>query len=144
MEYLDRKWMERLSDSFDAQGREFAKYRPERRCNKSVLADRYFSWLDGKYFKLLIKGTIYYAMFNKATWTVDRTWKHNCYGVDYHLGYHPIELNISFYNERLKMERIKMSWNDFLAMKYKEITSKEFFNVASLFFEEDIDTTNLT
>jgi hypothetical protein len=138
MKKIDLDWMKKIDLVFQNKERSVATYRKDGRCNKSVLIDRYFKFLSGKFFILKINEEVYYAMFNRITHTIvsdkDKP-QHFSYGVSFALGWSSHEFNISFRDEKLKSQDFKLHWNDIMRIEYEEITNEEYWDVVKLFLK---------
>lgn len=136
MKTIDIKWLRKIESVYSKQGRTIDPYRKDNRCGMSVLIDRYFRFLDNKYFVLKINEEIFYAMFFKHTHTIitiDDNPKFFNYGVAFAMGYNDYEFNISFYDEKLKYREFTLKWNDIVKIEYKEISQKTYLKMVQHF-----------
>jgi len=153
MKEIDLKWLKRIEKVHDTLSRSVPIGAPSRRCTKEILLDRYFKFLGGRAFKLRIPTTessyckeedikyeVFYALFVKTKHTTihpeegDELY-HYSYGVRKHLGWNDSEYNISFRDEKLKLQDFKFHWNDILRITYEEIPVKEYWEVVKLFID---------
>lgn len=138
MEKINIEWLNRIDEVFQKQSRHVDSYRKDRRCSKSVMIDRYFKFLDGKFYILCINGEVYYAMFNKIKHTItSNNEKHSyySYGVSFALGYNNHEFIISFIDEKLKSRDFKLHWNDIIKIEYEEISMDKYMEITRLFIK---------
>jgi hypothetical protein len=145
MNTLDINWLQKIQSIIDNLDRTTKPGSKESRCQKEVFVCRYFKFLNGKCFKIKIKDKVYFIMFNKSTTTAtsclrDDLLKYNSYGVKFYLSYGSSDYEFIFRNEHLEMIDLIVHYNDLLKIKYKEITSEEYFNIVKMFlFEEKLE-----
>jgi len=150
---LDRDWMRKVQNAVDKQERASCKYRDNIRCNKSVLVDRYFSFLNNRCFKLkitkelgyeyetnerLFNEEVFYAYFavSQHTMTNGKTNKESSwynYGVEFSLGYSSNKYIINFRDEKFDWREFKLTWNELLQLEYEEITSVQYMDFVKKF-----------
>jgi hypothetical protein len=145
METINYEWLKKIDGVLEKQERHCASYRKDSRNNKGVLIDRYFKFLNGKFFAIQIKDEIFYAMFNRASVTIDgdETTKYYSYGVQFHNGYSSSEFDISFRDEKLKYRSFKLHWNDIIRIKFEEISMEQYWNIVRLFMIKKEDDENI-
>lgn len=153
MKNIDYDWLKRIDAIHDKLDRHVPLKSNTRRCTKEILIDRYFSFLNGKTFKLRIPITsgkyaspkdmeyeTFYVLFNKTKHTIISSGEHNgevyySYGVQKHNGWNDQEFTISFMDEKLRHQSFKLHWNGLLKIKYEEIPNKEYWKVVKLFID---------
>lgn len=137
MKKLNIELLKKLENKVDKQGREVCKYRDCGRCNKEVFVNRFLNKLlrDNYTYKLQINGVIYYALF--PTYTITNLdngkIKYKSCGVSYRLGNKHFELSLDFIDEKGKLNKITLTYNNLLDLKFKTISFKKYIKVFRLF-----------
>jgi len=147
MEKIDNNWLLKIDAVHEKLENSIKLDSKVSRCTKNILIDRYFKFLNGKFFKLSIPNRIYnhrgqdeityevfYAWFSKSTHTITHSKDHegekyNSYGVQKHNGWNDHEFDITFRDEKLKRQDFKFHWNDILKISYEEITMEKYWEV---------------
>lgn len=134
METIDIEWLKRIERVHDKFSRSIPLNSKQKECTQSIFINRYFKFLSNRCFKIKINDNIYYALFTKSTKRTKGTdyYSYN-YGVSKYLGYSPNEIELYFFDERIKLQDFKLHWNEIIRIEYEEITLEKYYEIIKLF-----------
>lgn len=134
MKTLDIEWLKRIQKVQDKFSRSIPSNSKQKECTQAIFINRYFKFLSNRCFKIKTNDNIYYALFTKSTMrTIGTDYYSYNYGVSKYLGHSPNEIKLHFFDERLKLQDLKLHWNDIIFLEYEEISLKKYYEIVKLF-----------
>lgn len=131
MKNIDVKWLRRLQDHISTldRGCGLTSF-----CQKEIFVNRYFKFLENKCFKIEYQGEIHYCYFTRRTisYSNEKVSAYN-YGIRFKVGWSNAKYSLTFLNEKGKYKQLELHYNDFLELKYEEISIKKYGKILKLF-----------
>lgn len=158
MKKIDNNWLLKIDKVYEKLKSSIPLDSKTSRSTKCILIDRYFKFLNNKFYKLIIptnadkyansdeiRCETFYAWFTKSEHTMTYSRDHEgevfySYGVQKCNGWNDHEFIISFRDEKLNRQEFKLHWNGILKIQYEEITMEKYWDVVGLFI--DLKTPN--